>query len=249
MKQLRGGPLELLPSQLELPEGRIEWRGESWLPRARIDLRLAIARHLRAEAPGPEKLRLADAELRIAGELAGIAFTPVAEGAPRFELASASGGVLDGHRKLVRGSLAQGSTLQVALPASAVDEDGRTHQESLRASLQSDGSRVALNASLVPKTPGVPKLDATLRLDGVRIAPGGVHDSGPEVWLERVSGRIAGELGLPFAALAARLPPRGEGPLCALGRAQTGSRARRRRDRPALGRRARVVRKAACTAA
>lgn len=192
VKQMRGGPMEVLPSTVVFDRARLYWRGETWLRGVTLDGDFAIARHLRAEAPGLRKLALADVELTISGETAGIEVLPAGQGANSLKVAPGPGS-LAGTLRLTRGVLDRGSDLQLTLPVLAVDPTGRILQESLAAALRSDGKDLTLQARLVPMTPDMPSLDADLRIAGARLPIDATGLEDPAGWLSLTSGRLVAD--------------------------------------------------------
>src|SRR5690606_38852919 len=67
VKQLRGGPMELLPSQARFQKARLVHDGEEVLRDAELDATFAIARQRREEAAGLRKLLNTDARLKLRG--------------------------------------------------------------------------------------------------------------------------------------------------------------------------------------
>ena len=53
-KQLRGGPMEVLPSMARFTDTRLSHGGQEWMRDGVLQAEFSIARHLRAEAPGVE---------------------------------------------------------------------------------------------------------------------------------------------------------------------------------------------------
>jgi len=142
VKTLRGGPLEVLPSTLEFREGAIFQDGERLAWDSRIESRLAIARHLREEAPGIRKLEKTELDIDIEATTAGLRLEHDAARRPVLGL-SRGPGRLVGRLGWNRGALVTGGTLSLSFPASG-DLDGTVeHTEAtLEAEVTDDDIRI-----------------------------------------------------------------------------------------------------------
>jgi hypothetical protein len=67
VKQLKGGPSELLPSQLAFSEARLSWGHTVLLEQGELDSTFSWPRHYRSQAPGLRKLEILQASLRMHG--------------------------------------------------------------------------------------------------------------------------------------------------------------------------------------
>lgn len=74
IKQIRGGPFELLPSHAALREANLRYGDRTVLSNARIDSTVAIPKHRREDAPGWKKLEIARGRLAIDGALPMLGF-------------------------------------------------------------------------------------------------------------------------------------------------------------------------------
>ena len=168
-KQLRGGPMEVLPSQATLTAVRITAAGHELLRDAVLDARFAIARHLRADAPGLAKLALTDARLRIDGAVPGLAVELDPTGHWRAALTGGTdSGRLAADLELRRGRLQPGGRLDLAVPLAATR--GSTHvtdTAKLHADVGDDDIRLRLD--LPPPPEGEGAVHADLRLAGTGI--------------------------------------------------------------------------------
>ncbi|MBF6024498.1 hypothetical protein [Lysobacter niastensis] len=166
-KQLRGGPLEMLPSQAHFPKARLSLDKHELLRDAAIDARFAIARHTRAQAPGVRKLLMTDAELSLDGTTAGLHVVAQPGGKVAFSTVPAKG---KAHVRLgfARGSMKPGSQLRWHMPVTGVDATGRPREQAL--DLQLDVDR---DMHVVAKAParesGPLALDADLRIRGTQV--------------------------------------------------------------------------------
>ena len=64
--------MEVLPSTARFTDTRLSHGGQEWMRDGVLQVEFSIARHLRAEAPGIEKLRLTDAHLKLDGVTAAM---------------------------------------------------------------------------------------------------------------------------------------------------------------------------------
>ncbi len=160
-KQLRGGPMEILPSSFAFPAARLAQGDREWLRNAALSGRFAIARHRRDEAPGVAKLRLTDAVLEIDGEAAGMEAALYDARGPAFELVPGAGRV-QGRLDYARGALRPGSRLDWNAGLRTTDAQGVRHLRSLDLRLEADRD-LHLHARLPPsEAPGELDLDLTL---------------------------------------------------------------------------------------
>ena len=74
IKQIRGGPFELLPSRATLRDARLRYGDRTLLSDARIDSTFAIPKHRREDAPGWKKLEIARGTIAIDGVLPMLGF-------------------------------------------------------------------------------------------------------------------------------------------------------------------------------
>lgn len=119
-KQLRGGPLEVLPSTATLTDLRIAAGEHVLLREGTLDARFAIARHRREEAPGLARLGLADGELRLGGRTPGLSADLGAGGQWRGAIVDGdAGGRLDANLAFARGVLAPQGVVDLRLPLHA----------------------------------------------------------------------------------------------------------------------------------
>lgn len=169
-KQLRGGPMEVLPSQAELGAVRVVADGHELLRDAKLEATFAIARHQRADAPGLAKLALTDARLRIAGDVPGLAV----ELDPAGHWRGAFGGGADAGRisadlDLRRGVLQPGGRVDLELPLSATRGSTRV-AEAAKLHAEVGGDDIRLRLDLPPPPEGKGSLHADLRLAQTRIS-------------------------------------------------------------------------------
>ncbi len=166
-KQLRGGPLELMPSTAHFDKARLSFKGDTMLHDARIDARFAIARHTRAQAPGIRKLLMTDAELSLDGLSAAVKTVTDPQGKITISTVPGQG---KAHARLAfaRGSLKPGSELRWHMPVTGTDIAGKPRDGALDFVLDVD--RDIVFKAKAPAQEGKPLfLDADLRLRGTDI--------------------------------------------------------------------------------
>ena len=186
VKQLRGGPMEVLPSTAKFSGARLTHDGEEYLRDGALDARFAIARHARAQAQGLDKLRLADIELELQGTTAALAVALDAKGQGSFKTVPGQGQAKAG-LKFSRGAFAPGSRLRWQMPLVSTDPKGVTHTDHVQVALQVDRD-MALTAYMPPQAGGAFGLDADLRIAGNQVP---LRDFAS--LLPRTSGHVEGQ--------------------------------------------------------
>jgi hypothetical protein len=190
-KQLRGGPLEVLPStgamtaaRLRRDDGAVLWTGD-------LQANFALPEHRRERAPGWSRLGLADAHLTMSGSTAGLAVAVDEHGQwqTRLDRADDAGaGTLDLDLHLRDGALLPGGRVDLALPLSARDGT-QQWQANGQVGLTVAPDRIDLVLRLPPQPGDAGNLDAHLAIAG---------------------------RSLPFACIAAAPADAAFGPLCTL---------------------------------
>ncbi|MEO8011556.1 MAG: hypothetical protein ABI650_07940, partial [Dokdonella sp.] len=195
IKQLRGGPMEILPSHVVLTDSRFTLGELVLLREARIESTFAIDRHLREDAPGVAKLGLTDATLRIEGALPELSLDLDSTGHWHGAVVSAAtAGRLDANLAVSKGVLQPGGAIALHVPLKATR--GTTSSEeiaTLRVDVQDQGVHVM--AHLPPPPEGTGSIDADLFVAGTGLLP--IADT--RALLARVSGSF--DLDWRFAAL------------------------------------------------
>ena len=186
VKQLRGGPMEVLPSAVKFSRARLTQEDQEYLRDGTLDARFAIARHTRAQAQGLDKLRLSDIELKLQGTTAALAVALDANGRGSFKTVPGQGQAKAG-LKFSRGAFAPGSQLRWQMPLLSTDPKGVTHIDQVQLALQVDRD-MALTAHMPPQAGGAFGLDADLRIAGNQVP---LKDFGS--LLPRTSGHVAGQ--------------------------------------------------------
>lgn len=195
IKQLRGGPIEVLPSRVVLGDTSVKIGETLLLREARIESVFAIARHVREDAPGIAKLALTDATLRIDGALPALVLDLDSNGHWHGAVASAAAaGRVEADLALTQGVLQSGGMLDLRLPLKATR--GSTDSDAigtLRVDVQDHGLHVV--AHLPPPPEGEGSIDADLTIAGTTLLP--IGDA--RALLARTSGSL--DLDWHFAAL------------------------------------------------
>ncbi len=185
-KQLRGGPMEVLPSTVEFTGARITDDGQEWLRDAAIEARFAIAAHTRRQAAGIDKLLLTEAQLKLDGTTAALSVAMGADG--KVAVKSVPGkGRAHADLAFTRGVLKPGSSLAWRMPVSSTNAQGVAHEDALEAKFSVDHD-LHLTANVPPQAGGVLALDADLVVRGNQVP---LRDFAS--LLPRASGRVAGQ--------------------------------------------------------
>lgn len=175
-KELRGGPMALLPSRLRFRDAIVHHDGEVALHGGDVDVDFAIPRHQRDEAPGMKKLAIASGRMKLDGSvpMSGLkrigALKHVAQ---RWQgLVDSEHG--DAHVSIDVGmttaQLQSGSHVDIRAPLKGVATDpGAASIASLRAVLSGDD--VDLSIQLPPPPQGNGSLAVALRIAGARLDP------------------------------------------------------------------------------
>lgn len=185
VKQLRGGPMQVLPSRVEFTAARVVDGNGEWLRDARIEARFAIAAHRREQAAGIDKLRFTDARLALDGATAALAVAMGADGKVSLKTVPGAGRA---HARIdfARGALKPGSVVRWKMPLSSTDARGIAHLDSFDAEFGVD-RHMWLRARVPPQAGGVLGLDADLAILGTQLPLGNFADL-----LPRTSGHVAG---------------------------------------------------------
>lgn len=193
VKILRGGPMEVLPSQAVFAQGTV-WRdGKSLAHDTSLDGRFAIARHTRAEAPGMHKLEKTDLDLKLEATTAGLAIEARPGGKP-VPAITPGPGRLAGQVAWRHGSLEPGTTLGLSVPVTS-DLTGQSRSSEALASLTVEGDGLRFHADLEPLPGSTVHADADLRIRDRTI---------PFSDIRSLAGRSSGHFGAEwhFASLA-----------------------------------------------
>lgn len=166
-KQLRGGPLEFLPSTLAMRDTRFTRAGTVLFKDAQIQLGLEMDKHIGAEHPGRAKLALMRIALDIEAAIDAHDLTLAKDN--KLTIAARPARHTDGLGSLTagfildHGELQPGGRLSISMPLSFAIDDGRRDENQL--SVQIDvADAISLSAQLPQQADGFAHLDAELRI-------------------------------------------------------------------------------------
>jgi hypothetical protein len=114
-KQMRGGPLQVLPSRVEFSEAQAWLDGAGILQHASVTASGEVDKHTRAEAPGLRKLLKFAAAIEIEAQTSGLRFEPPPSKLAHLQPLSRPGR-LHGTLTWNRGALDPGSVLDLSMP-------------------------------------------------------------------------------------------------------------------------------------
>ena len=195
VKQMRGGPWEILPSTFDLKAMRIRRGEREFLRNGSVAGEFVIDSHRRDEASGAAILGLTDVRLRIGGELAAMDLDVDSSGRWAGDLSGDDlKGRLDAQLHWQRGWFENGGHMDIELPLRVkVAAEQVLAEASLRTRFEADGMHLDLDVPSTAQHPGsiqanlvYAQTDATLPVDA-RAA------------LDKLSGRLA--LNWSFASL------------------------------------------------
>lgn len=169
IKQIRGGPFEILPSQVSLKKTTLRYGDLSLLSDARITSTFAIPKHRREEAPGWENLEIASGTLDVDGAVPLLGFEldtdnrwrVVSDGATSPARLNAKVGV-------VTAILQPGSSVEVSVPLTGnIASTPFNDKATLRGELVVDDIKLTLH--LPPPPQGSGSADAEINLANARV--------------------------------------------------------------------------------
>ena len=184
-KQLRGGALEIFPSQATLRTVRLRQGDIDWLRDATLAVHFALPRHTRDEAAGWHRLALATMALELDGQVPAFAVHMDEEPRWRGAVQKGEGGMVHAKLALERGELKPGGVLTLDVPLQATDSTGKhwTQQANLHARV---AETIELKLDLPPPPSGKGRISADLQIAGRHVIP---HEKAPPL-LPRVSGTV-----------------------------------------------------------
>lgn len=186
VKQLRGGPMEVLPSHARFSGARLIQDGREWMTDGVIGADFSMAKHTRAQAPGIQKLRLTDARISVDGATAALQVATAVDG--KIAVKSVPGeGTVHGDIGFARGVLEPGSQLRWKMPLLSTDAKGVAHRDALQATLTVDKD-MRLTAIVPSQAGGVLALDADVLIQGNQLPFENFRSL-----LPRASGHVAGQ--------------------------------------------------------
>ena len=187
-KQLRGGPMEVLPSTARFTDTRLSHDGQEWVRDGVLQAEFSIARHRRADAPGIGKLRLTDAHLKLDGMTAALDVSTDMQGKVKVKGIPGKGN-LRADLGLARGVLKPGSQLRWQMPLTSIDAKGVAHRDVLETVFSVDQD-LRLVARVPSQAGGVLGLDADLKVRGNQLPLADFHLRN---FLPRTSGHVSGQ--------------------------------------------------------
>lgn len=184
-KQLRGGPMELLPSIVDFRQARLTRDGAEVLRETTLHAGFAIDRHRREDAAGIDKLRKTRIDLAVGGRTAGLNVAVSPRGEVSLALAPGEGRA-DIDLGFERGQLKPGGRLQWTMAVAGNDIAGAARHDILGIDLAVDQD-IVVKATVPPQADGRLAVEADLRLRGREVP---LRDFA-EV-LPRASGHVVG---------------------------------------------------------
>ena len=184
-KQLRGGPMELMPSVVEFTGARLARDGEEVLREATLEARFAIDRHRREEAAGIDKLLKTRVDVKLGGRTAGLNVAVGPRGGVVVTLVPGEGRA-DIDLGFERGLLKPGGRAQWTMAVGGNDIAGAVRHDILGIDVAVDED-IVLKATVPPQADGRLAVDADLRLRGRQVPLRDVASL-----LPRASGHVVG---------------------------------------------------------
>jgi hypothetical protein len=166
-KQLRGGPMELMPSTVGFARARLVRNGDEVLREATLEVRFAIDRHRREQAAGLDKLMKTRLDVKLAARTAGLNIAV----SPRGEVATAlvpGEGRADIDLGFERGLLKRGGRAQWTMAVAGNDIAGAKRNDILGIDVAVDED-IVLKATVPPQADGRLAVEADLRLRGRQV--------------------------------------------------------------------------------
>ncbi|WP_434982200.1 hypothetical protein [Xanthomonas arboricola] len=182
LKQLKGGPSELFPSEAGFRDAVVSYDGVQVFNGAQLDTQFQFPRHYRDQAPGLRKLGITHARLQLKAATVAL---KIDTGAPHVDIRSGpSAARVEADITLDRGTLQEGSHAVWRLPLMA--GVGATDRGML--ALQLD---VARDIRVQARLPRDEKTGSELQAD-LRIAGRSIPFQDPAQVLPRLSGQVRG---------------------------------------------------------
>lgn len=163
-KQLRGGPMALMPSVVRFRQARLAYAGAEVVREADAQVRFAMDRHRRDEAAGIDKLLKTELAVALKGKTSGVDITIGPDGKGALRLVPGTG-MADLDVVFARGRLAPGSRVRWSMPLGGHDATGATRRDALGLALAVDRD-IVVKATMPRRDDGRMSLDADLTLRG-----------------------------------------------------------------------------------
>lgn len=163
-KQLRGGPMELMPSTAGFAGARLLRDGQEVLREATLDVRFAIDRHRREDAAGLDKLSKTRLGVKLGGRTAGLNVAVGPRGDVAVKLVPGEGRA-DIDLGFERGQLTPGGRAQWTMAVAGNDIAGAVRNDILGIDVAVDED-IVLKATVPPQADGRLAIEADLRLRG-----------------------------------------------------------------------------------
>lgn len=184
VKQLRGGPLEILPSTLTMSSAQVLYADVVVLNQAALAARFAMPSHRADEVRGLARLALIRVALQVQGEAAGVALTLGSD--DKLDIAmQPGGGRADAQLTFEQGELQPGGRVALDLPVSFTDPGGvrLENRFTIDAAIN---EQIGLRVVLPAQPQGVGSLDADLHIASRRLPLEGWRELLPQT-----SGEVA----------------------------------------------------------
>lgn len=164
VKQLRGGPMELLPSTASFEQAQLRLDDQPLLADAALQARFAIDRHRREEAPGVRKLLKTTAHLSLTGATSAVDVAVDGNGKIGYTVVPGRGQAkID--LGFERGVLTRGSRVAWSIPVGGHDASGAQRRDAFGLALAVEDD-IALRIKSPPLKDSRLAIDADLRLRG-----------------------------------------------------------------------------------
>ncbi|SKC73676.1 hypothetical protein [Pseudoxanthomonas indica] len=186
VKQLRGGPMELLPSTASFEQARLLLGDREVLSEGVLQARFGIDRHRREEAPGIRKLLKTTAHLKLSGVTSAVDVVVDANGKIGYNVVPGRGQAsID--LGFERGVLTRGSRVRWSIPVGGHDATGAARRDAFGLALAVEDD-IALRVKSPPLKDSRLAIDADLRLRGREVPLADFRSL-----LPRASGHVVGQ--------------------------------------------------------
>lgn len=166
-KQLRGGPMELMPSTLDFADARLTRDGDEVLRETTLHAGFAIDRHRREDAAGIDKLLKTRLDLKLGGRTSGLNVAVSPQGEVAVKLVPGEGRA-DIDLGFERGLLKPGGRMQWTMAVAGHDIAGAAREDILGIDVAVDED-IVVKATVPPQADGRLAVEADLRLRGRQV--------------------------------------------------------------------------------